>query len=49
MDGDFSTLPGARNVRAYVTQFVARVTERNRLPLDFSVASLRLVDWWWTG
>ena len=44
MDGDFSTLPGAQHVRAYVTQFVARVTERNRLPLDYGVASLRLVD-----
>ncbi|MGW2562954.1 hypothetical protein ACWCXB_27625 [Streptomyces sp. NPDC001514] len=44
MDRDFGTLPGARDMRAYVTRFVAQLTERNRLPLDYSVASLRLVD-----
>ncbi|MBT2507248.1 hypothetical protein J7I98_15375 [Streptomyces sp. ISL-98] len=31
-------------MRAYVAEFVAYLTERNRLPLDYSVASLRLVD-----
>ncbi|HLL34593.1 hypothetical protein [Streptomyces sp.] len=31
-------------MRPYTTAFVARVTARNRLPLDFSVASLRVVD-----
>jgi hypothetical protein len=31
-------------MRPYATAFVARVTARNRLPLDYSVASLRVVD-----
>ncbi|MFJ8588245.1 hypothetical protein ACIRD2_26855 [Streptomyces sp. NPDC093595] len=45
MDGDdFSTLPGARDLRPWVARFVAALTERNRLPLDYTVASLRLVD-----
>ncbi|MGW7365001.1 hypothetical protein ACWGI8_16590 [Streptomyces sp. NPDC054841] len=44
MDRDFGTLPGARDMRAYVARFVAQLTERNRLPLDYSVASLRIVD-----
>ncbi|WP_274561542.1 hypothetical protein [Streptomyces spiramyceticus] len=35
---------GASGMRAYVAEFVAYLTERNRLPLDYSVASLRLVD-----
>ncbi|MFE9439595.1 hypothetical protein ACFYO2_11375 [Streptomyces sp. NPDC006602] len=35
---------GARQMRPYATAFVARVTARNRLPLDYSVASLRVVD-----
>ncbi|WP_251020654.1 hypothetical protein [Streptomyces sp. ISL-98] len=35
---------GAAGMRAYVAEFVAYLTERNRLPLDYSVASLRLVD-----
>ncbi|PZT70478.1 hypothetical protein DN402_13660 [Streptomyces sp. SW4] len=29
---------------SYAAAFVARVTARNRLPLDYSVASLRVVD-----
>ncbi|KUO21672.1 hypothetical protein [Streptomyces dysideae] len=33
----------ARDMRAHAAAFVARVT-RNRLPLDYSVASLRVVD-----
>ncbi|MGW1880987.1 hypothetical protein [Streptomyces sp. NPDC001970] len=44
MDSDFGILPGAQDMRAYVTRFVAQLTERNRLPLDYSVASLRIVD-----
>ncbi|MGW4868932.1 hypothetical protein [Streptomyces chartreusis] len=35
---------GTRNMRSCATEFVARVTARNRLPLDYSVASLRVVD-----
>ncbi|MFD9859405.1 hypothetical protein [Streptomyces alboflavus] len=31
-------------MRGYTRSFVAHVTERNRLPLDFSVRSLRVVD-----
>ncbi|MEV8320714.1 hypothetical protein AB0Q95_41850 [Streptomyces sp. NPDC059900] len=31
-------------MRGRAREFVARVTVRNRLPLDFSVASLRVVD-----
>ncbi|MWA13147.1 hypothetical protein [Streptomyces sp. BA2] len=31
-------------MRGQAREFVARVTVRNRLPLDFSVASLRVVD-----
>ncbi|WP_245180407.1 hypothetical protein [Streptomyces montanisoli] len=41
-DGD--RVPSARGMRAYAAAFVARVTARNRLPLDYSVASLRVVD-----
>ncbi|KOU62811.1 hypothetical protein ADK57_23735 [Streptomyces sp. MMG1533] len=36
--------PCAREMRSYATAFVARVTARNRLPLDYSVTSLRVVD-----
>ncbi|MFE2492706.1 hypothetical protein ACFXKX_12660 [Streptomyces scopuliridis] len=31
-------------MRSGVAEFVRRVTARNRLPLDYSVASLRVVD-----
>ncbi|MFG2555609.1 hypothetical protein [Streptomyces sp. NPDC048581] len=31
-------------MRSWAAGFVARVTVRNRLPLDYSVASLRVVD-----
>ena len=34
----------ATGMRAYAAAFVARVTARHRLPLDYSVASLRVVD-----
>jgi hypothetical protein len=37
-------LPCGREMRPYATAFVARLTTRNRLPLDYSVASLRVVD-----
>ncbi|MGR8008749.1 hypothetical protein [Streptomyces hypolithicus] len=39
-----SALPGASGMREYVAEFVTELTARNRLPLDYSVASLRLVD-----
>ncbi|GAA2995228.1 hypothetical protein [Streptomyces fulvorobeus] len=39
-----AALPGASAMRPYTSVFVTRLTERNRLPLDYSVASLRLVD-----
>lgn len=41
---DHTARPAAREMRPYTRAFVARVTARNRLPLDFSVASLRVVD-----
>lgn len=37
-------LPGASGMRAYAAEFVGQLTGRTRLPLDYSVASLRLVD-----
>lgn len=37
-------VPCAREMRPHAAAFVARVTARNRLPLDYSVASLRVVD-----
>lgn len=37
-------VPCAREMRPYATAFVGRLTTRNRLPLDYSVASLRVVD-----
>lgn len=36
--------PCAGDMRSHAAAFVARVTARNRLPLDYSVASLRVVD-----
>lgn len=44
MGGDRTTFPEAAVMRSYTSEFVARLTARNRLPLDYSVASLRLVD-----
>ncbi|MGW4229838.1 hypothetical protein ACWEF9_11240 [Streptomyces sp. NPDC004980] len=45
MGGDErTTLPGASAMRAYTSEFVTRLAARSRLPLDYSVASLRLVD-----
>ncbi|WP_258573825.1 hypothetical protein [Streptomyces sp. KM273126] len=40
-EGQGSTAGG---MRRYAAGFVVRLTERNRLPLDYSVASLRVVD-----
>jgi hypothetical protein len=37
-------VPGAGRMRPCAAAFVARATARGRLPLDYSVASLRLVD-----
>ncbi|MFD6415735.1 hypothetical protein [Streptomyces sp. NPDC060194] len=37
-------LLSAEEMRAGVAEFIRRVTARNRLPLDYSVASLRVVD-----
>ncbi|WKX11986.1 hypothetical protein [Streptomyces sp. NL15-2K] len=37
-------VPCAVEMRPYATAFVTRLTTRNRLPLDYSVASLRVVD-----
>ncbi|MFD3657501.1 hypothetical protein [Streptomyces sp. NPDC058620] len=41
---DRAMVPPASAMRAYTMAFVTRLTERNRLPLNYSVASLRLVD-----
>jgi hypothetical protein len=37
-------VPCVGEMRSWAAGFVARVTARNRLPLDYSVASLRVVD-----
>ncbi|MEU0371934.1 hypothetical protein ABZ070_17055, partial [Streptomyces sp. NPDC006283] len=37
-------LPGAGGMRSYTARFVAEMSERSRLPFDYSVVSLRLVD-----
>lgn len=37
-------VPCAGEMRSYAAGFVARVTVRSRLPLDYSVASLRIAD-----
>jgi hypothetical protein len=44
MDTTDGHLPGAEEMRLSATDFVTRVTVRNRLPLDYSVRSLRVVD-----
>jgi hypothetical protein len=38
------SMPGAPEMRAYVAEFVRRLTVRKRIPLDYSVSSLRIVD-----
>ncbi|MFE0249761.1 hypothetical protein [Streptomyces sp. NPDC059010] len=37
-------MPCAREMRRCAASFVTRATARSRLPLDYSVASLRIVD-----
>ncbi|MFJ5776814.1 hypothetical protein [Streptomyces sp. NPDC093094] len=37
-------VPCAAGMRPYAVEFVARITARHRIPLDWSVASLRVVD-----
>lgn len=37
-------LPDAEGMRSYTARFVTDMSERSRLPLDYTVASLRLVD-----
>src|SRR4051812_41805521 len=37
-------IPHANEMRRYAAAFVARVTAGNQLPLDYSAASLRVVD-----
>ncbi|RPF35798.1 hypothetical protein EDD92_5823 [Streptomyces sp. TLI_185] len=37
-------VPSADEMRSYAAALVARVTARNRLPLDYSERSLRVVD-----
>ncbi|MBD0839280.1 hypothetical protein [Streptomyces sp. TRM68416] len=44
MDQVDARVPGAHEMRGHTAAFVARVTARSRLPLDYSVASLRVVD-----
>lgn len=44
MDTADRLVPFAAGMRPYAMEFVARITARNRLPLDWSVASLRVVD-----
>ncbi|WP_228034795.1 hypothetical protein [Streptomyces spongiae] len=44
MPGARAQQPTARVMRQHADRFVTRVTARNRLPLDYSVASLRVVD-----
>lgn len=36
--------PDAAGMRPYVSEFIRRVILRHRLPFDYSVASLRIVD-----
>ncbi|GAA2550470.1 MULTISPECIES: hypothetical protein [Streptomyces] len=44
MEAADERMPAAGRMRPYAAAFVARVTARGRLPLDYSVASLRVVD-----
>ncbi|MGW1143072.1 hypothetical protein [Streptomyces zhihengii] len=43
-EGRAARLPGADGMQGYAAGFVAELSERSRLPLDYTVASLRLVD-----
>ncbi|MBC2901428.1 hypothetical protein [Streptomyces cupreus] len=44
MDQVDERVPRANEMRGLTAAFVARLTVRHRLPLDYSVASLRVVD-----
>ncbi|MER6621108.1 MULTISPECIES: hypothetical protein [unclassified Streptomyces] len=44
MEATDEWIPGAGRMRLCAAAFVTRATARGRLPLDYSVASLRLVD-----
>ncbi|MFJ3665423.1 hypothetical protein ACIPSE_03105 [Streptomyces sp. NPDC090106] len=44
MEQQAGRVPCAGGMRARAAEFVARITARSRLPLDYSVASLRVVD-----
>ncbi len=44
MDQVDERVPRAPEMRGLTAAFVARLTARHRLPLDYSVASLRVVD-----
>jgi hypothetical protein len=44
MSAQASGVPGAAGMRVYAVEFVKQLTAGNRLPLDYSVASLRVVD-----
>ncbi|MFF5155162.1 hypothetical protein ACFY3N_02625 [Streptomyces sp. NPDC000348] len=44
MEAADERVPGAGRMRPHAAAFVALATARGRLPLDYSVASLRLVD-----
>ncbi|MFR0352270.1 hypothetical protein [Streptomyces sediminimaris] len=42
--GDVDRRPRASEMRSYAASAVTRVTARNRLPLDYSERSLRIID-----
>ncbi len=44
MGRDTARTPGAAQMRAHAVTFTDTLTGRSRLPLDYSVASLRVVD-----
>ncbi|WP_319020253.1 hypothetical protein [Streptomyces peucetius] len=44
MEERAAELPDAKGMQSYAAGFVTEMSERSRLPLDYTVASLRLVD-----
>lgn len=44
MGADAMWMPGAAGMREFTKDFVEQLTDGNRLPLDYSVRSLRVVD-----
>ncbi|MFF3285980.1 hypothetical protein [Streptomyces sp. NPDC003023] len=44
MEERAAELPDAKGMQSYTARFVTEMSERSRLPLDYTVASLRLVD-----